>query len=74
MCKALRRTESNSSSVQVKYTLIYHLQSRSPLPCIYKFRLAASFEKILQSPEELCRAGRNFFSFFFFSARFVISL
>lgn len=67
MCKALRRTESNSSSVQVKYTLIYHLQSRSPLPCIYKFRLAASFEKILQSPEVLKNsAGLAGISFFFF--------
>ena len=61
MCKALRRTESNSSSVQVKYTLIYRLQSRSPLPCIYKFRLAASFEKILPSPEELYKDWQEFF-------------
>lgn len=29
MCKALWRTESNSSSVQVKYILIYHFQSWS---------------------------------------------
>lgn len=74
MCKALRRAESNSSSVQVKYTLIYHLQSRSPLPCIYKFRLAASFEKILQSPDELCKGWQEFLFFFSFSASFVISL
>lgn len=62
MCKALRRTESNSSSVQVKYISIYHLQSQSPWACIYKFRLAASFENLLQELlQKLFKDWQNFF-------------
>lgn len=63
--QGIMESESNSSSVQVKYTLLTTYKAEA-LCLAYKFRLAASFENPCRVLTNSARAGRNFFFFFLF--------